>query len=151
MSLAPDGLSYIVTWSTLDSTKNLNGSFVEYGSNPKNLTQRSEATETKFVAYGPKNLTQYFHRALIGPSLTQDTAYFYRVGSKVTLSDLFFCTSFNNGSEWSPHIAIYGDMGNVNAQSIPRLQRETQVPIIYLYIQFSYTALFLLVTCGCLF
>ena len=101
LSLAPDGLSYIVTWSTLDSTKNLNGSFVEYGSNPKNLTQRSKATETKFVANGPKNLTQYFHRALIGPNLTQDTAYFYRVGSNVTLSDLFFCTSFNNGSDWS--------------------------------------------------
>ena len=91
LSLAPDGLSYIVTWSTLDSTKNLNGSFVEYGSNPKNLTQRSKATETKFVANGPKNLTQYFHRALIGPNWTQDTAYFYRVGSNVTLSDLFFC------------------------------------------------------------
>ena len=132
MSLAPDGLSYIVTWSTLDSTKNLNGSFVEYGSNPKNLTQRSEATETKFVANGPKNLTQYFHRALIGPNLTQDTAYFYRVGSNVTLSDLFFCTSLNHGSDWSPHIAIYGDMGNVNAQSIPRLQRETQVKIMFL-------------------
>ena len=27
---------------------------------------------------------------------------------------------------WSPHIAIYGDMGNTNAQSLPRLQRYIQ-------------------------
>ena len=65
----------------------MNGSFVEYGNNPKNLTERSEATETKFIANGPKNLTQYFYRALIGPNLTPDTAYFYRVGSNVTFSD----------------------------------------------------------------
>ena len=120
-------MSYIVTWSTRNSTKPLNGSYVEYGSNPKNLIHRNQATETKFVANGLQNRTQYFHRALIGPELIKDTAYFYRVGSNVTLSDLFFCTSFNNGSDWSPHIALYGDMGNINAQSIPRLQRETQV------------------------
>ena len=130
LSLAPDGRSYVVTWSTLNSTKALNGSFVEFGTNPKNLIYRSQATETKFVANGPKNLTQYFHRALIGPNLTPNLAYFYRVGSNVTLSDLFFCTSFNNNANWSPHIALYGDMGNVNARSIPRLQRETQVCIV---------------------
>ena len=134
LSLAPDRLSYVVTWSTLNSTKPLNGSFVEFGTNPKNLIYRSKASETKYVANGPKNLTQYFHRAVIGPNLTQDSAYYYRVGSNVTLSDLFFCTSFNNNSDWSPHIALYGDMGNVNAQSIPRLQRETQVCIF----NFSY-------------
>ena len=127
LSLASDGVSYIVTWSTLNSTKNFNGSFVEYGNNPLNLYHRKYATETKFVSNGPKNYTQYFHRALIGPNLTQDTAYYYRVGCNVTLSDLFFSTSFNNHSNWSPHIAIYGDMGNINAQSIPRLQKETQV------------------------
>lgn len=31
-----------------------------------------------------------------------------------------------SGSNWSPRLAIYGDMGNINAQSIPRLQLETQ-------------------------
>lgn len=27
---------------------------------------------------------------------------------------------------WSPYVAIYGDMGNENAQSLARLQEETQ-------------------------
>ena len=89
--------------------------------------RRNEAIETRFVAHGNESRTQYFHRALIGPNLDPDTAYFYRVGSDVTLSDLYFCTSFNGAADWSPHVALFGDMGNTNAQSIPRLQRETQV------------------------
>lgn len=28
--------------------------------------------------------------------------------------------------DWQPHLAIYGDMGNENAQSLGRLQEETQ-------------------------
>lgn len=28
--------------------------------------------------------------------------------------------------DWQPHLAIYGDMGNENAQSLVRLQEETQ-------------------------
>lgn len=28
--------------------------------------------------------------------------------------------------DWQPHLAIYGDMGNENAQSLTRLQEETQ-------------------------
>ena len=83
--------------------------------------------ETKFVAQGNEGRTKYFHRALIGPELEPDTGYFYRVGSDIALSVLFFCTSFNGKENWSPHIAIFGDMGNTNAQSLPRLQRETQV------------------------
>ena len=54
----------------------------------------------------------------------------YRVGCNITLSDLYLFRSFPIYSpsldNWSPHIAIYGDMGNSNAQSLPRLQRETQ-------------------------
>ena len=120
-----------MTWSTLNSTKAFNGSHVEYGTTLSSMIHRSEANETKFVAPGPKRLTQYFHRALIGPNLDPDTFYFYRVGSNITLSDIYFCTAFNGRANWSPSIALYGDMGNVNAKSIPRLQRETQVQNIY--------------------
>ena len=127
LSIAPDGVSFVVTWSTVDSTKPFNGSYVEYGSHPTNKMFRSGANETKFIAYGNEGRVQYFHRAIIGPNLNPGTAYFYRVGSDITLSDLFFCTAFNGRPDWSPHIALFGDMGNVNAQSIPRLQRETQV------------------------
>jgi hypothetical protein len=30
-----------------------------------------------------------------------------------------------NDSEWSPRFAVFGDMGNDNAQSLVRLQEET--------------------------
>lgn len=29
------------------------------------------------------------------------------------------------GTDWSPTLAVYGDLGNENAQSLTRLQRET--------------------------
>ena len=50
----------------------------------------------------------------------------YDVGCDITLSPLFFYKSFPATDDWSPKFAIYGDMGNSNAQSLPRLQRETE-------------------------
>ena len=34
-------------------------------------------------------------------------------------------TTLNNGINWSPRLAIYGDMGSTNAQSLSRLINET--------------------------
>jgi len=31
-----------------------------------------------------------------------------------------------SGNDWSPRFAVYGDLGNINAQSIPRLQEDVQ-------------------------
>lgn len=39
---------------------------------------------------------------------------------------MFFFKTFPEGSNWKPRIALYGDMGNENIQSMPRLQEETQ-------------------------
>ena len=39
---------------------------------------------------------------------------------------LFFFKAVENRADWSPRFAIYGDMGNENAQSLARLQRGTQ-------------------------
>ena len=54
----------------------------------------------------------------------------YRVGCNITMSSLYIFRSFpiydSTLDNWSPHIAIYGDMGNTNAQSLPRLQRYIQ-------------------------
>ena len=54
----------------------------------------------------------------------------YRVGCNITMSSLYLFRSFpiydSTLDNWSPHIAIYGDMGNTNAQSLPRLQRYIQ-------------------------
>ena len=76
LSLAPDGVSYVVTWSTQESTKD-KGSHVEYGKHPKSMFSRSMANETKFIAPGGQNLTQYFHRAIIGPNLEPKSFFLY--------------------------------------------------------------------------
>ena len=34
-------------------------------------------------------------------------------------------TTLDNGINWSPRLAIYGDMGSTNARSLPRLTNET--------------------------
>lgn len=30
-------------------------------------------------------------------------------------------------TDWSPHFVFFGDLGNTNAQSLPRLQEEAQM------------------------
>lgn len=50
----------------------------------------------------------------------------YHAGSEDGWSELFEFKAMQNGSDWSPWLAVYGDLGNVNGQSIPRLQEEAQ-------------------------
>ena len=52
----------------------------------------------------------------------------YRVGcNSCGWSDLFEFSTFPSYDEnWSPTLALYGDMGNVNAVSLPTLQKEAQ-------------------------
>ena len=52
----------------------------------------------------------------------------YHVGSDLGWSDLFWFRAYPSADDtnWSPRIAIFGDLGNKNAQSLPRLQEETQ-------------------------
>lgn len=38
---------------------------------------------------------------------------------------MFWFTARPSGSDWSPRFAVFGDMGNINPQSLPRLQEET--------------------------
>ena len=45
----------------------------------------------------------------------------YQVGSEAGWSELFSFTSMQTGVNWSPRLAVYGDMGSENAQSLPRL------------------------------
>lgn len=60
-------------------------------------------------------------------NLKPDTRYEYVCGSSNGWSPVFsFKTVKSDFSNWSPHIAIYGDLGNENAQSIPRLQQDTE-------------------------
>lgn len=57
-------------------------------------------------------------------SATHSMVAVYHCGSDLGWSDLFFFTARRTDVDWAPWIAVYGDMGSVNAQSIPRLQEE---------------------------
>lgn len=39
---------------------------------------------------------------------------------------MFYFKTFPSGDNWVPHLAIYGDMGNIDARSLPQLQKEAQ-------------------------
>lgn len=61
-------------------------------------------------------------------NLKEDTHYLYHCGSDLGWSAIYwFRTPPKAQDQWSPSLAIYGDLGNENAQSLPRLQEETQL------------------------
>ncbi|KAG8539095.1 hypothetical protein GDO81_021458 [Engystomops pustulosus] len=51
----------------------------------------------------------------------------YHCGSSLGWSPQFYFRVLQDGSSWGPRLAVYGDMGNDNAQSLSRLQKETQM------------------------
>lgn len=59
--------------------------------------------------------------------LKPESHYRYHCGSNFGWSDEFwFITPPADELNWSPHLAIFGDLGSENAQSLGRLQEETQ-------------------------
>ncbi|XP_014257303.1 acid phosphatase type 7-like isoform X2 [Cimex lectularius] len=68
--------------------------------------------------------TQYIHRVTL-PGLMPKTKYSYYCGSNLGWSDEFWFITVDNSTNWSPHLAVFGDMGNVNARSLPYLQKDT--------------------------
>lgn len=110
----------MITWVTFDPT---NTSTVEFGF-PK-LNRRVSGNFTKFVDGGANKRVLYIHRVLL-TQLMPDTEYLYHCGSTDGWSAMYYFTTMKSGTNWSPRFAVYGDMGNVNAQSLPRLQEEIQ-------------------------
>ena len=99
-----------------------NESFVEYGINGNIL--KAEGIEEKFVDGGQLKHTQYIHRVVL-KDLTPSSKYDYHCGSSLGWSPEFFFWTTPTDSNWSPSLAIFGDMGNENAQSLARLQEDT--------------------------
>lgn len=50
----------------------------------------------------------------------------YHCGSDDGWSAVYSFSAIRGDSDFSPRFAVYGDMGNVNAQSIPRLQKDVE-------------------------
>lgn len=110
----------VVTWSTMDRT---NLSIVEFGIS--DYLQTAKGFATKFVDGGAGKRTQYIHRAVL-TGLKPKRRYIYHCGSECGWSPEFWFHTAPVGADWSPSIAIFGDMGNENAQSLTYLQEEAQ-------------------------
>lgn len=59
-------------------------------------------------------------------NLTPNTKYVYHCGGKLGWSPEFWFVTTTNETNAPIHVAIFGDMGNENAQSLARLQEDTQ-------------------------
>ncbi|XP_039959167.1 acid phosphatase type 7 isoform X2 [Bactrocera tryoni] len=112
----------VVTWSTRDDT---NESICEYGLETFEFVQKATEPPKKFVDGGSAHSVQYIHRVTLS-NLQPEKRYIYHCGSKLGWSLQFWFRTPPTHAHWSPSLAIYGDLGNENAQSLPRLQQDTQ-------------------------
>ncbi|KAM3829425.1 acid phosphatase type 7 isoform 3-T5 [Vipera latastei] len=122
LSYPGDPTSMVVTWTTFDPAESL----VVFGQAPgKNLPHRASGNATRFVDGGRLGRTMFIHRVTLR-GLLPGQNYLYRCGSPWGWSRPYGFRALPNGSSWSPRLAIFGDMGLENPQSLPRLQREAQ-------------------------
>jgi 3',5'-cyclic AMP phosphodiesterase CpdA len=121
LSYGGNANSMIVTWVTFNNTAN--ESIVEYG--VAKLDNAVTGDHTVFVDGGSLQRTFYIHRVYL-TQLTPNQTYIYHVGSSLGWSPIYYMTALQEGTNWSPRFAVYGDMGNKNAQSLARIQQETQ-------------------------
>jgi len=123
LSLGKDATEMMVTWLTVDPITVQ--PVVEYGladSYPL-FPFTSNGWCTKFTDGGSEQRVMYIHRVLLR-GLTPGAGYYYHTGGPEGWSDVFWFSALKEGTNWSPRFAIFGDLGNVNGQSIPRLQQE---------------------------
>ena len=128
--------SVTITWVTLDEMSDV--AQVEYGQVKSNLPLTFPLTKSgrsdKFVDGGSEGRIMYIHRVYLS-SLKPNTRYYYHVGSSEGWSSIYFFKSLpqwpvTNGTTNSDvssgdiTVALLSDLGNENAQSIPRLQGE---------------------------
>ncbi|CAF4456107.1 unnamed protein product, partial [Rotaria magnacalcarata] len=75
---------------------------------------------------GSEKRREYIHRVVLN-NLKPGQRYFYHCGSDdFGWSSLYWFTAMRNDSDFVVRTAVFGDMGRDNAQSLPRLQEETQ-------------------------
>ncbi|XP_071833224.1 acid phosphatase type 7-like [Apostichopus japonicus] len=110
----------MVTWNTVNST---NISAVEFGLNGE-FSKTTTGYSSKFTE-PEEGRVQYIHRVLLS-GLKPGKVYTYHCGSPEGWSSLFYFKAQLNTTDWSPRFAVFGDLGNENAQSLGRLQEETQ-------------------------
>lgn len=125
LSFGADPSEMIVTWNTGKWTE----SVVWLGTPDNDITHlavRVQGSCRRFEDGGVLHRVQYVHKATMTNLLSEHT-YNYMVGSEKGWSNLFSFRTVPSGTNWSPRLAVFGDMGSINAQSLPRLQREAHM------------------------
>jgi len=110
--------TFSVSWSTINKTDE---SIVIVYNEGEEL--RFTGLSTLFVDGGPKKASQWIHKVTVY-GLESNRSYRYVVGSSDGWSDVLIMQTLPSGRNWSPMFAMFGDMGNDNAVSLPYLQRE---------------------------
>ncbi|XP_043246191.1 acid phosphatase type 7-like [Amphibalanus amphitrite] len=114
LSYLNDPTAMTVTWMTKDAV----ASRALFGVG--NLNSTAFGISTPFET-GSRSET--VHRATL-TGLTPGAQYEYVVGSEHGWSDLKTFIAVPAGADWSPRLAVFGDMGVENARSLERLQLD---------------------------
>lgn len=85
----------------------------------------AHGTSMQFIDGGSAQHSQYIHSVTLH-GLASNTKYVYHCGGKFGWSPEFWFVTTSNETTASIQVAIFGDMGNENAQSLARLQEDTQ-------------------------
>ncbi|XP_023227268.1 acid phosphatase type 7-like [Centruroides sculpturatus] len=113
----PDEMT--IMWST---ESNVNRTVVFYGLSNNSLTQKAEGTYQnlvnddyyvdlcviRFMWAGTKS--QRVHKVTL-KGLSQNTKYYYKVGSEENWSEVFNFTTLPKGNDWETKMIIFGDLG----------------------------------------
>ncbi|XP_063538363.1 acid phosphatase type 7-like isoform X2 [Cydia strobilella] len=110
----------VLTWTTFNDTQ---GSYATFGKGQ--LEAQASGYSTLFRDGGKQQREMYIHRVTL-PGLDYDTTYVYNVGSDFGMSERFSFHVPPEGNDIQVRAAIYGDLGNKNAHSLPYLQEEAE-------------------------
>ncbi|THD24733.1 Purple acid phosphatase [Fasciola hepatica] len=119
LSIGEDTSTIVVTWVTTNATRE---SVVKYGLD--RLDNKQSGSQEVFIDGGSEQRSFYIHRVRIA-NLTAGLIYYYVCGCDSNWSPTFQFRALPNHANWSPRLAIFGDLGVENGRSLPELQRET--------------------------
>ncbi|XP_066984144.1 acid phosphatase type 7-like isoform X2 [Macrobrachium rosenbergii] len=121
LSIGETSDTVVVTWLTPSETPS---SVVKYGT--ERMNNAVQGALDKFMDGGRQHRIMWIHRVEL-KNLSPNTKYIYHCGSPLGWSEEFSFTTWKNGTDWPARVVMFGDMGAVNPQSLPRLQEETQL------------------------